>query len=375
MFSYGIQAETYFANCQAAAKSGEAACGPNDRFEGMDNPEKVRSLLAAIDRYGDFVKKSAACGRIPAHFANQQLMANAMAQLSDAKAAACTKTLTQCRSVCSESAGRFDGVAQVYRILGLSDQALDASNKSLQSQAADGHCASYTKEAAEFQAQAANARRDEEASQIGYQKSLQDNPSDVGNGNAECRSVPIAGGQSQSFSAGPGALMPVSSSGQSRDGLENRIQPSFNLTQRPMGSTDPGSRARSAASPPLPDSKNLTQRPISAEGVGQKIIANGGTSSPLPKPRVDSEAIKHFRSLASVRGEIVASNALKNSASIGNSVIGMKLRTIQTVSIEKAQVSGRFISLPDGITPALGPDIFEKVSSQYRKQAYKLTLD
>ncbi len=380
-------ANTYFTACQKDAASAQAACGPSDRYEGMDSPDKVRSLLEDINRYGAFVQKSAACGQIPAHFDNQKKMANAIAQLSDAKAAACSKTLAQCQSMCTESAFRYDNASEVYGLLALSDKAADASNKSQQSQSADSTCASYAKNVADFRSQAAKARQDEQASLVGYHKSLQDNPG-ASNGNPECSSSQIVG-QSQGGTSRAGAL-PFGNSltPKPHQGPDYVPLPSFNLTQRPEGSTDPASAGAtsrrqqqisfgtSAAAGGAVESKSLTQRPRASEGSIPANNATGGAGSmALPKPRVDAESRKHFRSLASVRGEFIAPSDGKNSIPSEATVIGMRPSANLNTSAGAKVLSGRSASLPDGITPALGPGLFEKVSSQYRKQASNLKMD
>ena len=64
-------------------------------------------------------------------------MADAVAQLSDAKAEACEFTLTICQAACSEASTRFEFTAQTYSFIRKGGESSQAQQKARASHASD----------------------------------------------------------------------------------------------------------------------------------------------------------------------------------------------------------------------------------------------
>ena len=389
LVNQNCQAGSYFEKCHQKAQVAQRGCGPTDREAGMEDPEKIKQLMNDIKNYEDFVQKTAACGRIPAHFENQAAMASAVAQLSDAKAKACQTTYTQCQDQCVDAAKRDEAAAEVYNIIKLPDQAAEAQNQAQQSRRADSTCGGYQAQVSEFQNQAAKARQDEQASKVGLQKSMQENPVASGGPNPECASSQVAhSGASRPSSAMGGVGAPAASSRTN----ENLVSASQSLTQRPISSTSdsPGDSSHSLTqrgissavnSPTVTGSRGSIHRPADSAQVGGGAKSGAsGRRSPASTPEDDEPppsaslraAMRHFRELAAVKGEINVQSARQQA--VGPSIIGSQAMAVKP---PPARAAGGYTpsSFPDGITPALGPTLFQKVSSQYRKQIPKLKMD
>jgi len=367
----GAQAGTIFEACVKDHQKAQRGCGAEDRYTGMNDPKEVDKLLGDIDKYGSFVKKSAACGRVPAHFENQGKMADAVAQLSDLKAGACHVTRTSCQATCGEVAIREDLAADVYAIVGASGKASASRQKAQTARGNDSECGGFKVNVEQFQGQAENARRNQQEALVGYNKSLQENV-DWSSKNPECQAGNFATGGAASPRSALGGL-PGASAGSRAN--ENHYGTLGTLTQRPVGA-DPAAPGNAVA---INNHGTITQANVAGDSGGG--TANGGNSAgALPPPKVDAQSIANFRALAvpkgqfdpsrqgelNVIGQKVPANQRASGASTGGTLAG---RTPASLATAAGMMDANF---PDGITAANGLGIFEKITRQYRQQEHRL---
>lgn len=336
--------------CALAESTARTACTSNDPLIGTDDPAGVLADLSEITKRGEATRNAASCPTMAARHLNQARLSNALAKVAEAKAKACQKAMNSCRQVCQESNGDADQVTRIFQEAGLDDLAADVSRLAQGDQRNGQACEGFTANVSQATRQADSARND---------------------ARSNLRSLEQVSTRSSSSSDAGGAT-----TGSSSD-CKFDLNDVADLRQQ-LGAPD--DRAQDGQSPaPVANinESNGGRRPSSTVADSERGRAVEMTTLDNPSAAMQSGNLP--------RGDM---NAELNDVRQAGFVVDMPRAgptgggtspsgggRSSRFDVSERRLGGFSRSSFDGVTPALGPSLFEKVSRRYQLQAGNLVTD
>jgi hypothetical protein len=342
-------------NCVADAEVARKACTTTDTSAGTtDGGAQMNQLSSGASQSNSSV--STIGSTQAAQLANQQALSQQLAQLASLKADACMNAMADCQLSCSNSAGFYKKLSQIYTNLGDSGQAQEASQSASGFGSSSGTCAGYSSNI-----QAASVQASQMMQNAGINQT----------GTADTSAVPSATADGGGSGSSGGGGTDIGFGAKLGDGGSSDASQFGNASSDDSGAGGVAGGSTRLASASAPDASAITgdQQTDSVSGADASGASNSGDRNIASTPAGASASGKAQTGSAGARGRRLLNTAI-------NSIRGFRPWDKHSRSQEERRGLGRMSLQPvDGITGPMGPTIFEKVSRRYKLEAGELFND